>query len=86
MSRIETIPKDVVEKITNELSPTDFVNFCSNNYSICNFNEVYFRRMQKDFPFVIEYYPDINKNAKYIYILKYFQRFRKQLKNLQKKC
>ena len=68
MSRIETIPKDVVEKITNELSPGDFVNFCSNNYSMCNSNEVYFRRMQKDFPFLIQYYPDINKRAKNIYL------------------
>ena len=49
------LPKDVTEKIVNELTPQEFINFCKNKVQICQSNEVFIRRMNKDFKFVIPY-------------------------------
>ena len=68
MQRIEILPKDVVEKITNELSASDFVKFCTNNYSICNLNDVFKRRILRDFPFLKEMFDDWNTNSKIRYL------------------
>ena len=73
---IETLPKDVIEKITKELSPQDFVKFCSNNYTVCNSNDVFYRRFMKDFPFIKNLFDDWNTNSKQRY-LEIFQKFSK---------
>lgn len=73
-SRIEKIPKDVVEKITNELTSQDFVKFCQNDYAVCKSNDVFYRRIQKDFPFLLNYFDDLSTNSKQIY-LKTFSTF-----------
>ena len=65
---IETLPKDVVEKITKELSPQDFVKFCSNNYTVCNSNDIFYRRFMKDFPFLVEHSDNLKTNAKEVYL------------------
>ena len=70
---MEIIPKDVVEKITNELSPQDFINYCrSMKSSVCKSNEVFFRRMQRDFPFMN--FSSSRNDAKKVY-LKIFSEF-----------
>lgn len=55
---MENLPKDVQEKIVNELSAADFVRVCATTQQnkedilferLCNDNGVWYRRLQKDF-------------------------------------
>ena len=48
---METVPKDVVELITNKLSPEEFLNYCKSEVGkkFCANNDIWARRIQKDF-------------------------------------
>ena len=48
---METVPKDVVELITNKLSPEEFLNYCKSEIGkkFCANNDIWARRIQKDF-------------------------------------
>ena len=52
---MEKVPKDVIEKITNELSPRDFINFCNSdtNKTFCERKDIWDRRLKKDFGFLL---------------------------------
>ena len=55
---MEKLPKDMINKLIDELSPQDFINFCASNTSnniirICNMNEIWLKRMQRDYPFIV---------------------------------
>ena len=46
---LQEIPKDIIEKINNELSVKDFLNFCEANRKFCDREEIFNRRFKKDF-------------------------------------
>ena len=50
------LPKDVIELITNKLTPRDFFNYCESDagQEFCAKKEVWIRRIQKDFGFLLE--------------------------------
>ena len=84
---MERLPKDMVGKLVDELSPQDFINFCVSNTSenvtrICNMNELWDRRLRKDFPYIMEKFEgvgDQEPKADYITI---FNRFSKMVETL----
>lgn len=50
---LSNLPKDIIEKITNELSPSDLINFCSSKIdgkveAMFNSNDFWLRRIKKD--------------------------------------
>jgi hypothetical protein len=70
---METLPKDLVNKLTEELSPQDLISFCKsqlhpNVKRVCNSNDFWKQRFFKDFSFLIRYFPNLEINAKQIYI------------------
>ena len=50
------LPKDVVELITNKLSPREFFHYCKSDEAqeFCARKEIWLRRIQKDFGFLLE--------------------------------
>src|SRR5581483_2102976 len=70
---MQTLPKDVVEKILNEGSSKDFINFCIAYPQACKNEDIWARRFRRDFG---KYLPNENniKNsqARNIY-LKYMK-------------
>ena len=50
------LPKDVVELITNKLTPREFFNYCKSEAGkeFCERKEIWLRRIQKDFGFLLE--------------------------------
>ena len=88
---MEAFPKDVQEKILNELSPEDFVRLCGKkgdilSEKICNDNEVWFRRLHKDFGFLsdLDYLSkrmNQSTNYKNLY-LQVFSEFSKAIENI----
>jgi hypothetical protein len=82
MNRMEVLPKDVKEKIINELSPSEFVKFCSSeaDKSFCDKNEVWLRRFRKDFTFLASYFSDLSVDAKN----RYLEVFRRVSENAEK--
>jgi hypothetical protein len=46
---METLSKDLLEKITNDLSIQDFLNFCEVNKKFCNREDIFIRRFKRDF-------------------------------------
>ena len=50
------LPKDVVELITNKLTPRDFINYCKSErgQEFCSKKEIWLKRIQKDFGFLLE--------------------------------
>ena len=70
---MNTLPKDMVEKLIDELSPQDFISFCSSNVDpnvtrICNMEEIWERRMRRDFQEVLIVYPDVINTPKRVYL------------------
>lgn len=67
---METLPKDVVEKVVNELSPSELINFCISSASknICKDNAFWSRRFKKDYSFLVPYFSDLSTNAKKRYL------------------
>ena len=71
---METVPKDVVELMTNDLLPQELVNFCISNIhpnvkQLCNDNAFWVRRYNKDFRyFATIHFDDLNTNAKQRYL------------------
>ena len=53
---MDKLPKDVVELITNELSPREFFNYCKSEtgQKFCARKDIWLRRIQKDFGFLLE--------------------------------
>ena len=53
---MEKLPKDVVELITNKLTPREFFNYCKSDTGkeFCEKKEIWLRRIQKDFGFLLE--------------------------------
>ena len=78
---MDKLPKDMVIKLTEELSPQDFINFCASNTSsnivrICDMPELWIKRLNKDFPYIIKEFPKVFDAAKQGY-LKLFTRLSK---------
>jgi hypothetical protein len=70
---METLPKDLVNKLTEELSAQDMISFCQSHLhpnvkKLCNSNDFWRQRFIRDFPFLISYFPDLGINAKHIYL------------------
>ena len=79
---MDKLPKDMIGKLVNELSPQDFINFCASNTSenvtrICNMNELWDRRLRKDFPYIMENFKKFGKEDAKTSYLSLFQRFSK---------
>jgi hypothetical protein len=53
---MENVPKDVVELITNKLSPDEFLNYCKSKMGkkFCNNKDIWTRRIKKDFGVLLE--------------------------------
>ena len=85
------LPKDMINKLIDELSPQDFINFCASETSpnvvrICNIEELWEKRLKKDFSYVLEKFPNFGKaNPKPAYI-ELFSKISKMAETLQKKC
>ena len=65
---METLHKDVVELITNKLSPKDFVNYCKVLKGICLNKDIWTRRLRKDFPYLFR-----DSSETYFLKIKYFK-------------
>ena len=70
---MNTLPKDMVGKLIDELSPQDFISFCSSNVDanvtrICNMDEIWERRLKRDFSKVVERFPNSLKSSKKTYL------------------
>ena len=79
---MDKLPKDMIGKLVDELSPQDFINFCASNTSenvtrICNMNELWDRRLRKDFPYIMNKFPEFGKEDAKTSYLSLFQRFSK---------
>ena len=63
---MEKIPKDVVELITNKLTPKEFFNYCKSEtgQEFCSRKEIWLRRIEKDFGF-------LNDNIKSVVLADY---------------
>jgi hypothetical protein len=77
----KSFPKDVVDLLSRELSPSDLIKFCGSQMSdqmktLCNSPDFWLRRFQKDFPFLYQYI-DRSKNIKKMY-LQVFSKISKQ--------
>lgn len=73
--KLESFPKDIIEKITSELSLTDIINLnkshlCSNISKIYKTNDFWFHRFFNEFEFAVCRFSDLNYRAKsrYLYI------------------
>lgn len=52
------LPKDIILKLIEELSPQDFISFCTSNTSdnvirSCNSNKLWEKRLKRDFPYLL---------------------------------
>ena len=70
---MDKLPKDMVIKLTEELSPQDFINFCASNTSsnvvrICDMPELWIKRFNRDFSYIIKEFPKIFDAAKQGYL------------------
>jgi hypothetical protein len=73
--KLESFPKDIIEKITSELSLTDIINLnrshlSSNISKIFKTNDFWFHRFFNEFEFAVCQFSDLNYRAKsrYLYI------------------
>ena len=79
---MDKLPKDMIGKLVDELSPQDFINFCAANTSenvtrICNMNELWDRRLRKDFPYIVEKFEGVGEQEPKADYLEIFKRFSK---------
>ena len=70
---MDKLPKDIVLKLTEELSPQDFVSFCASNTSqnvvrACNSEELWNKRLMKDFPYIFVPVLQQKLNKKELYL------------------
>ena len=70
---MEKLPKDLIGKLTEDLSSQDFINFCASNTSqnvvrICNMAELWARRLKKDFPAIVSEFPKVIESPKIVYL------------------
>ena len=70
---MNTLPKDMIGKLIDELSPQEFISFCSSNVDsnvtrICNMDEIWERRLKRDFSKVVERFPNSSKSSKKTYL------------------
>lgn len=71
---METLPKDVAIEMALNLSPPDFISFCSTSKAqnrICNSNDFWRRKLEKDYPEeLLQFYqtgePIVNPREVYI--------------------
>lgn len=73
--KLESFPKDIIEKITNELSLIDIINLnrshlSSNIFKIFKTNDFWFHRFFNEFEFAVNQFSDLNYRAqsRYFYI------------------
>ena len=84
---MDKLPKDMIGKLVDELSPQDFINFCAANTSenvtrICNMNELWDRRLRKDFPYIMEKFEGVGEQEPKADYLEIFKRFSKMAETL----
>ena len=70
---METLPKDMIEYMTNQLSPPDLILFCAsevrpNVKQICDDNDFWIRRWNKDFEYLKYEIPNYLQNPKQSYL------------------
>jgi hypothetical protein len=85
---METLPKDLVNKLTEELSSQDLISFCAsstevNIKKVCNNNDFWLRRFKKDFAPFVKQFPDLAINPKQRY-LGLFSRISREAEDLTK--
>lgn len=69
LSNLSNLPKDLIEKITKELSTKDFLNFCKINENICNISGLWMRRLERDLPYIIPLLSNTSlENIKHTYL------------------
>lgn len=78
---MDKLPKDLINKLIDELSVQDFINFCASNTSpnvkrICDMEEVWIRRLKKDFPKIVNEFPKVVTFPKIVY-LEFFSKISK---------
>ena len=70
---MDKLPKDLINKLIDELSAHDFINFCASDISanvrrICDMEEVWIRRLKKDFPKIVNEFPKVVVSPKIVYL------------------
>jgi len=73
MAEIKSLPKDVLEKLTNDMKPDDLIRFCKSQASenlknLCKNNSFWNRRFNKDFGFMSSFISDLSTNSKKRYL------------------
>ena len=76
--KLESFPKEIIEKITNELSLTALINLrhsqlSSNIEKIYKTNDFWFHRFFNEFSFLIPQFPDLKYRAKCRYFSIHFK-------------
>ena len=72
-SSVKQIPRDVIEMMTNNLSPQDLINMCASDARpdfkyLCDSNDFWIRRWEKDFKFFMSssFYNKTDAKNKYL--------------------
>lgn len=70
---MDKLSKDLIVKLVDGLSAQDFINFCAGDVSpnvvrICNMEEIWIRRLKKDFPKIVKEFPKVVESAKLVYL------------------
>ena len=58
---MKTLPKDLIEKILNNVSAEDFLSYCETDRHFSNDSQIWMRRFKKDFGNCYDYLFDIDK-------------------------
>jgi hypothetical protein len=73
---MEKLPKDMIEKLIDDLTPQELINFCTANINsdnlnvkrVCNSNDFWIKRFNKDFTIIVPFINDLSTNAKRRYL------------------
>ena len=73
MTELESLPKDILEKLAGEMKPNDLIKFCQSQVSenlkkLCKDNSFWYRRFKKDFGFMSSFIYDLSTNSKKRYL------------------
>ncbi len=79
---MDNLPKDMVFKLADELSPQDFISFCSSNTAgnisrVCGMVELWDKRLRKDFPYIMEKFQGVGDQDPKSDYLEIFKRISK---------
>ena len=72
---MNSVPKDVRELISKELSIRDFLSYCSTSKKMCPDDGIWRRRGEKDYGNIIKYSPFNTYKERYLFITKTIFKF-----------